>query len=117
MPNVMQLLPMLEPDEMTIVQGIIKDMSDQQAQQFAAIYMNRRKDTQMMLIATIVGFIGVAGIQRFLVGQMGMGLLYLFTGGLCLIGTIIDLVNYKSLAFDYNIRMAHQTAGLMKSVA
>jgi TM2 domain-containing membrane protein YozV len=117
MPNVMQLMPMLEPEEMTIVQGIIKDMSAQQAQQFATIYMNRRKDTQMMLIATLVGFVGVAGIQRFLVNQIGMGLLYLFTGGLCLIGTIIDLVNHRTLAFDYNIQVAHQTAALMKSVS
>lgn len=110
-------MPMLEPEEMTIVQGIIKEMSDQQAQQFATIYMNRRKDTQMMLIATIVGFVGVAGIQRFLINQIGMGLLYLFTGGLCLIGTIIDLVNHRTLAFDYNIQMAHQTASLIKSVS
>lgn len=108
---------MLEPDEMTYVQGIIKDMTDAQAQQFANIYMNRRKDTQTILVATVVGFLGVAGVQRFLTNQTGMGLLYLFTGGLCLIGTIIDLVNHRSLAFDYNIQIAHQSAALIKSVS
>lgn len=117
MPNVMQLLPMLEPEEMTYIQGLIKDMNDQQAQQFANIYMNRRKDTQTILVATVVGFLGVAGVQRFLTNQTGMGLLYLFTAGLCLIGTIIDLVNYRSLTFDYNIQIAHQTATLVKSVS
>ena len=117
MPNALQLLPMLEPDEMAVVQGIIKEMTDQQAQQFANIYITRRKDTQTILIAAIVGFIGVAGIQRFLVGQMGMGLLYLFTGGLCVIGTIIDLINHRALAFDFNVQAAHQTANLIKSMS
>ncbi|MBI2430014.1 MAG: TM2 domain-containing protein [Ignavibacteriales bacterium] len=117
MPNVMQLLPMLEPEEMTYIQGLIKDMNDNQAQQFANIYMNRRKDTQTILIAAVVGFLGIAGIQRFLTNQTGMGLLYLFTMGLCFIGTIIDLVNHRTLTFDYNIQMAHQTAALVRSVS
>ena len=115
MPNAIQLLPMIEPDEMAVVQGIVKEMSDSQAQQFANIYISRRKDPQTILIMTIIGFIGVAGIQRFILGQTGMGLLYLFTGGLCVIGSIVDLVNHKTLAFDYNIRVAHQTANLVKS--
>lgn len=43
-----------------------------------------------------------------------MGLLYLFTGGLCLIGTIIDLVNYKRLAFEYNSTIAQQAAAMVR---
>lgn len=31
--------------------------------------------------------------------QIGMGLLYLFTAGLRLVGTIMDLVTHKRLAF------------------
>ncbi|MFA5831889.1 MAG: TM2 domain-containing protein [Bacteroidota bacterium] len=117
MPNVMQLLPMLEPDEMVYVQGIIKDMTDNQAQQFAAVYMNRRKDTTMVLVATVIGFFGVAGIQRFLTNQTGMGLLYLFTLGFCFIGTIIDLVNFRSIALEYNVGVAQQSASLVKSIS
>lgn len=117
MPNVMQLLPMIEPDEMVYIQNIIKEMNDTQAQQFASVYMNRRKDTQTILIATVVGFFGVAGIQRFLTNQTGMGLLFLFTMGFCFIGTIIDLVNYRSLALEYNVSVAQQSAALIKSVS
>ncbi|BAU13320.1 hypothetical protein LEP3755_38590 [Leptolyngbya sp. NIES-3755] len=35
--------------------------------------------------------IGISGVQRFYSGQIGLGLLYLFTFGLCGIGQLIDL--------------------------
>lgn len=114
MPNAMQLMPTLEPDEMTYIQGLIKDMSDNQAQQFASIYTSRRKDPQTILICTILGFVVIAGVQRFIVGQIGMGLLYLFTAGLCFIGTIIDLVNHKKLAFEFNTTTAQQVAMMVR---
>ena len=69
-----------------------------------------------ILLATIIGFVIVAGIQRFLVGQIGMGLLYLFTAGLCFIGTIIDLINYQDLTFEYNRKMAVEAAAMIKSM-
>jgi hypothetical protein len=37
-----------------------------------------------------------------------MGILYVFTGGLCLIGTIVDMINYKNFAFEYNRKIAQQ---------
>jgi hypothetical protein len=30
-----------------------------------------------------------------------------------LIGTIVDLVNYQNLAFDYNRRIAHEVASII----
>jgi hypothetical protein len=44
-----------------------------------------------------------------------MGILYFLTGGLCLIGTIIDIVNHKKLSFEYNSKQAQQVAGMMRS--
>jgi TM2 domain-containing membrane protein YozV len=90
-------------------------MNDGQAQQFAIAYMSRRKDPNNMLLFAVIGFLGIAGIQRFVINQVGMGLLFLFTGGLCLIGTIIDVVNHKKLAFEYNSKQAQQVAGMMRS--
>jgi TM2 domain-containing membrane protein YozV len=117
MPNVFQLMPSLEGDEMAYVQELIKDMTDSQAQQFAMAYMARRKDPSNILIFTVIGFIGIAGIQRFVLNQIGMGILFLLTGGLCVIGTIVDLVNFKKLAFEYNSKQAQQVAGMIKSYA
>jgi TM2 domain-containing membrane protein YozV len=115
MANIMQLMPTLSGDEMVYVQGLIKDLNDNQAQQFAALYNARRKDPQTILLTTILGFLGIAGVQRFILGNIGLGLLYLFTGGLCLIGTIIDLVNYQKLAFEANQSAAQQVAIMVKA--
>lgn len=35
---------------------------------------------------------GIFGLHRFYVGKIGSGLLYLFTGGFCGIGWIIDIL-------------------------
>lgn len=114
MPNVFQLMPNLEPEEMAYIQELIKDFTDQQAQQFAMTYMSRRKDPTNILIFALIGFVGIAGIHRFVLGQTGMGVLYLLTGGLCLIGTIVDLVNHKKNALESNIKTAQQVSMLIK---
>jgi TM2 domain-containing membrane protein YozV len=115
MPNVMQFLPELEGQEMVFIQGLIKDLSDDQAQLFAGAYRARRKDPQLVLLTTLLGFAGLAGVQRFILGQIGMGLLYLFTVGFCLIGTIIDLVNSKRLALEYNAGIAQQVLAMARA--
>ncbi len=113
--NLLQLMPNLEPEELNYIQGMVKDFSDDQIRQFANIYNSRRKDPQTILLLTLIGFLGVSGVQRFVIDQMGMGLLYLFTGGLCLIGTIVDIVNHKRLASEYNQKVANQVSGMLMS--
>lgn len=113
MANVLKHLPELEGMELGYIQGILKDMNDEQASLFSQVYRARRKDSQMVLILTLIGFFGFAGLHRFILGQVGLGILYLLTVGLCFIGTIVDLVNYKSLAYEYNLKVAHETLSLM----
>lgn len=116
MPNIFQLLPSLEGEEMSYVQSVINDMTDTQAQQFAMAYSARRKDPTTILILALVGFVGFAGLHRFMLNQIGMGILYFLTGGLCFIGTIIDLVNHRKLAFEYNSTVAQQVALMTKQI-
>ncbi len=113
MANILNHLPELEADEMVYVQGILQNMTDEQARQFAAIYRTRRKDAQLILLTALVGFVGFAGVHRFIIGQIGMGILYFFTGGLCIVGTIVDIVNYRRLAFEYNAKEARFVQYLM----
>ena len=115
MPNVLNLMPELMGEEQVFINSLIKNMSDEQAQQFANVYRVRRKDPQTILLLTLVGFLGIAGIQRFIVDQIGLGLVYLLTGGICLIGTIIDLVNYKRIAFEYNQLQAQQISAMLNT--
>ena len=115
MQNILQILPELEGMEMTFVQRLIKDMSDEQVQLFANAYRSRRKDPLLILLTCLLGFLGFAGIHRFIIGHAGMGILYLLTAGICLIGTIIDIVNYKNLTFEYNQAIAQQVASLIRS--
>jgi TM2 domain-containing membrane protein YozV len=77
---------------------------------FAAVYRTRRKDPTVVLILVLLGFIGLAGIHRFVLDRIGTGLLWLFTMGLLYVGTIIDLVNYKRLSFEYNRKQADMIA-------
>jgi len=116
MANLFQYLPELQGRELVFVQGLVKEFTEPQLMNFANIYRSRRKDPQIILLTTLLGFVAVAGVQRFLIGQIGMGILYLFTGGLCLIGTIIDLINYQDLAFEFNMRQANETAMLVKGM-
>jgi TM2 domain-containing membrane protein YozV len=114
MANILQIMPYLEGDEMIFAQGLIKDMSDNQALLFANAYSARRKDPQAILLTACIGFIGFAGIHRFLLGHIGMSLLFFFTGGLCAIGTIVDLINYRKLTFEYNQKVAQEVAIMVR---
>jgi TM2 domain-containing membrane protein YozV len=113
MANVLRHLPELEGMELGYIQGLMKNMDEDQASLFAQVYRARRKDAQMILILTLIGFFGFAGLHRFILGQVGLGILYILTLGLCFIGTIVDLVNYKSLAYEYNIKVAHETMNIL----
>ena len=44
--------------------------------------------------------VGVLGIHKFYLGQIGPGILYLLTGGLCGIGLIIDLVKLLTDTYE-----------------
>jgi TM2 domain-containing membrane protein YozV len=111
MPSVLKLLPELQGSEMAFVQSIINNMTDEQALIFANAYRSRRKSEETFLLAAILGFVCIAGVQRFLKNEIGMGLLFLFTFGLCFIGTIVDLIRYKELAYENNQKVAIELAG------
>lgn len=114
--NILMNIPGLEPEEMLFLQNFIKDLSPEQQQNFVMLYNGKRKDPQTILIMALIGFIGVAGIQRFMLNQVGMGILYFLTGGLCLIGTIVDIVNYKKMTIEFNQRVAIETAAMVKMI-
>ena len=114
MANVLNYIPDADPEEIGYLNMLMSPMTEQQAQQFAMMYRHRRKESSMILILALVGFLFVAGIHRFVLGSTALGVLYLFTGGLCGIGTIIDLVNHRKLTSEYNQKQAYEVASTMR---
>jgi len=113
--NLIALIPQLEPDELAYLQQLTNQLSDEKLKLFISIYNGKRKTAQTILICCLLGFVAFAGIQRFVVGQIGMGILYLFTGGLCLIGTVVDIINHKQLAYEYNQQMALESMAMINA--
>lgn len=113
--NVFNLIPALEGEELIFIQSLTRELSPEKMQNFVAVYNGKRRKTDQVLLGAILGFFGIAGIQRFMVGQNGMGILFLLTGGFCFIGTIIDIVNHKKLTFDYNQQMARESMAMVYS--
>lgn len=113
-PNAYMMLPGITPEEMGFLQQATADLDENQKRNFFNIYAGKRKSPSDMLLFCILGLCIVPGLQRFIVGQIGMGLLYLFTIGLCLIGSIVDVVNHKTLAFEYNKKAAYETFQMVK---
>lgn len=114
MANVIDYLPEIEGEEAVYISKVMESMDEKTADRFTRVYRARRKDPQIILLTALVGFLGAAGIHRFIVGQLGMGLLYFFTAGLCFIGTIVDVINYKNLAFEYNREVARDAVSLIQ---
>ena len=115
MPDILQVFPEAEGQEQLFLSGLISDMTDNQAQTFAIAYRAQRKDPTTFLILTVIGLVIIAGIGRFYNGNIGLGILYLLTFGLCWIGTLIDLFTFKTIVFQANSVKAQQIAMLARA--
>tara|TARA_R110000868_G_scaffold304437_23_gene565449 strand:+ start:17332 stop:17673 length:342 start_codon:yes stop_codon:yes gene_type:complete len=113
MSKVMDYVPEAEGDEALYLNKLFSDMAEDQIKKFANVYRTRRKDPQTIMILCLLGFLSLAGVHRMVLNQVGMGILYFLTGGLCLIGTIVDLVNHKDLTFQYNRGVAQDIRSML----
>lgn len=65
------------------------------------------KDPSTMLIVSLLA--GSLGIDRFMLGETGLGVAKLLTGGGCMIWTIIDWFKIQDMSKDYNFNLLMQT--------
>ncbi|RYE50898.1 MAG: TM2 domain-containing protein [Rhizobiaceae bacterium] len=68
---------------------LIKDLPPDQKMLFTSHMASASKDRNTALILSVV--LGAWGVDRFFVGDIGLGLLKLFTLGLCGVMWLIDL--------------------------
>jgi len=112
--KILMMIPDIAPEEMIFLRSALQAIKEENAEEFLFLYKGKRKGTQEVMLMTLIGFLGIAGIQRFMLKQIGMGILYLLTFGFCYVGTIVDLINHKRLTSDYNEQMALETMQLMQ---
>jgi len=115
-PVLLRYLYDITPEEMITINSRTQGFSDDDLTNFCMIYRSKRKDPQTILLLCLLGFLGVSGVHRFLIGQIGMGVLYFLTGGICLVGTIVDAINHKNLATEFNGKMIAETLAMLNMV-
>ena len=86
-------------DKMHFLRERLMELDDNRFMMLSAVEM---KDPTTLLIISI--FLGTYGIDRFMVGDTGMGILKLLTGGLCGILTIIDWFGIQDMTREYNFK-------------
>ena len=101
-------------DEYSFLHHASAGLTQNQMTTFMAVYNSRRKNPTDILVATLFGFLGLGGVQRFMTNQILLGVLFLLTGGFLGIGTLIDAISYKSIANDYNRHLAYDCYQIAK---
>lgn len=86
-------------EKITYLQDKLRTMDDQKFSLLTAVEL---KEPSTLLLVSI--FLGVLGIDRFMLGDTGMGILKLLTCGCCGVLTIIDwfTISKKTKEFNFN---------------
>lgn len=87
-----------EPSAIPVIRQKLEAASDES---LTALQAADLKDPTTVLLLSI--FLGSLGIDRFMIGDTGMGILKLLTGGVCGILTIIDWFTISKKAKQLNL--------------
>ncbi len=90
-------------EKIMLVKERLQSMDDSKFSMLSTVEL---KDPMTILLVSI--FLGTLGIDRFMIGDIGMGILKLLTGGVCGILTIIDwfTISKKTKELNFNNIMA-----------
>ncbi len=86
-------------------QQLSKKLKSKDQALFNAQYDSVKKDPGTMLILSVL--LGGLGVDRFMLQDMGLGLLKLFTFGGCGILWLIDIFTTKERTAEYNRKKAN----------
>ncbi len=87
-----------------------QELTPEQQEVFSAHYTSRKRNTALMVLLSIF-----FPIQLFLVGKIGLGILFWLTGGGLGVWYVIEWFLTPGRVRDYNTRVAADTLNLIKS--
>lgn len=87
----------LPAEKIVFIKEKLKNIDEER---FSLVSTVEFKDPTTILLVSL--FLGVLGIDRFMLGETGMGILKLLTCGLCGILTIIDWFTFQKKAKELN---------------
>lgn len=85
-------------------QKLSKQLKNNDQMLFNSQFDSVKKDPGTILILSVI--LGYLGVDRFMLGDMGMGLLKLFTFGGCGVLWLIDIFTSKQRTGDFNRKKA-----------
>ena len=90
-------------EKMMYLKEKLKDLDDEK---FSLVSMIELKDPTTLLLVSL--FLGGWGVDRFMIGDTGIGVLKLLTGGCCGVLTLIDWfsIQKKTKELNFNKLMA-----------
>ncbi len=97
------------------VQMMTRDLAPDQKMLFSSQLAASTKDRSTALILSVL--LGTMGVDRFYLGDIGLGLLKLFTLGVCGIMWLIDLFLIRGRADELNRRKAQEILDSIKMTA
>ena len=85
------------------INAILPELTDAQLQMVSSV--DYRDPTMMLVLSILVGGLGV---DRFMLGDTGLGVLKLITGGGLGIWWLIDIFTVENRAKEYNMEMFNE---------
>jgi|GEM_PF-3726071 len=86
------------------------------AQRFQLMYLKRKKSKAVAQLLNLIAFAGLGGLQRFYLGDIGLGIAHLLTVGFFWIGTIIDMIALNQRVNKANVNIAMQTLEMVRAM-
>ena len=100
----------LPKDKVLVLKDALEKLDDSKAMFVQTV--DFKDPTTILIISILLGFFG---IDRFMLGEVGLGIAKLLTCGGCYIWWIIDMVNAQDLTRKYNYKKL-QEALMMQGI-
>lgn len=97
-------------EEKLYISNLIENFTEDEQEMFIAKYNPRRKNGLSYILLALLGFVGLAGFHRFYTNNILLGIAELGTFGFFIVGTLVDIINFRKHVTTANIEIAENIA-------